>query len=155
MTADDNWLEDFDRTHQDLASPAVYWLSVPVIVLGVVGTLWSLPVPEQFYRISPLLNWGSALLMATTVYYFIISLPIAIGLLPFLLAIAACQLWLQRSGLPVAAISLALLAAGIAGLWLGHRGERPLRALLDDVLLSMMAPAWMLSRLYRRLGIPY
>ena len=67
-------------------SPAL--MTVPMVVLGTVGLLWTLPIPDQFFEISPLLNWGTAFLMATAVYYFIISVSLAIGMLPFLLGIA-------------------------------------------------------------------
>ena len=80
MSEIESWLERYEGTHRDLANPLVYWAAVPMIVLGTVGVLWILPIPGEFYEISPLLNWGTAFLMAAAVYYFIISLPIAIGL---------------------------------------------------------------------------
>jgi peptidoglycan/LPS O-acetylase OafA/YrhL len=154
MTDSDGWLERHAEIHQKLTHPAVYWAAVPLAVTGTVGLLWSLPVPEQFYAISPLLNWGSAFLMATAVYYFIISLPIAIGMLPFMLGVAAIQLWLEQSLYSHPHVAGGLLAGGVIGLWLGHRSEPGLRPLLTDLQLVMIAPAWLLSVLYRRLGIP-
>ncbi len=152
MSDTDGWLERFDSSHDNLRHPLVFWLAVPTVVCGYVGLLWSLPIPGQFYEISPLLNWGSAFLMAAAVYYFIISLPIAIGLLPFLLGIAALQLWAAQSSTSQLELSLILTVLGIAGLWLGNRHQ--LYSLLTDILHVMIAPAWMLSRMYRRLGIP-
>ena len=97
MSEISDWLTHFEETQRSLHNRVVYWLAVPMVVIGTVGLLWSLPVPAEFYEISPLLNWGSAFLMATAVYYFIISLSLAIGLLPFLLGVAAAQLWLVDS----------------------------------------------------------
>ena len=85
MSETDSWLQHYEDTHQDLAYPMVYWGAVPMVVLGTVGVFWALPIPDQFFEISPLLNWGTAFLMATAVYYFIISVSLAIGMLPFLL----------------------------------------------------------------------
>ncbi len=152
MSDTDGWLERFGSSHEDLRYPLVFWLAVPALVCGYVGLLWSLPTPGQFYEISPLLNWGSAFLMAAAVYYFIISLPIAIGLLPFLLGIAALQLWAAQSSTSQVELSLTLTVLGITGLWLGNRHQ--LYSLFSDILYVMIAPAWMLSRMYRRLGIP-
>jgi hypothetical protein len=87
----DRWLSDYGASHSDIRNPGIYWLSVPILVLGTVGILWSLPVPEEFARISPVLNWGSVFLMAAVVYYFIISIPLAIGMLPFVAGITAIQ----------------------------------------------------------------
>ena len=155
MTDSDGWLERYAEIHDNLTSPALYWVAVPLVVTGVVGLLWSLPVPEQFFEISPLLNWGTAFLMAAAVYYFIISLSIAIGMLPFILGVAAIQLWLEQSMYSHPHAAAGLLAGGVIGLWLGHRNEPGLRPVLKDLQLMMIGPAWLLSVLYRRLGIPF
>jgi len=152
MNETEDWLTRYEQTHTDLRNPAIYWAAVPMVVVGLTGLLWGLGVPAQFTKISPLLNWGSAFLMVTAIYYFIISLSLAIGLLPFLLGLAAIQVWLTNSGLPAAGISTGLLFVGTAGLMLGRSGSA--RAVFQDLQLMMIGPAWLLSVLYRRFGIP-
>ncbi len=154
MTEIDSWLDLYEEMHDDLTNPAIYWMGVPLVVLGTVGLLWSLPVPDAFLDISPLFNWGTAFLMAAVVYYFIISISLAIGMLPFVVGLAAVQMWLARSGLDPVGMSLGLLAAGIIALWLGHLRHGVVVPVLRDLQLMMIAPAWMLSVLYRRIGIP-
>lgn len=154
MTEIDSWLDHYARMHDDLTNPTIYWMGVPLVVLGTVGLLWSVPVPDAFLDISPLFNWGTAFLMAAVVYYFIISISLAIGMLPFVVGLAAVQMWLARSGLAPVATSLGLLAAGIIALWLGHLRHGVVVPVLRDLQLMMIAPAWMLSVLYRRIGIP-
>lgn len=152
MYEPDEWLRRYEKTHRDLPRPMVYWAAVPMVVLGTTGLLWALPVPDEFHEISPLLNWGSTFLMVTAIYYFIISLSLAIGLLPFLLGLAAIQAWLVDSQLPAGSVSLGLLVAGIVGLGLGRAGS--VRAVLQDLQLMMIGPAWLLSIIYKRLDIP-
>lgn len=155
MTETDSWLERYERNHRNLTNPWLYWTAVPVTVVGAVGLLWNLPIPQEFRDISPLLNWGSAFLMATAVYYFIISLSLAIGLLPFILGVAFVQVWLQQSSFVPLRLAAGLLAAGIIGLWLGHRNRKGLRAVVEDLQTIMIGPAWLLSVIYRRAGIPF
>lgn len=155
MSETDSWLLRYEQNHSDLNNPWVYWAAVPMVVAGTVGLLWSLPVPAEFHEISPLLNWGSAFLMAATIYYFIISLSIAIGMLPFLLGLAALQVWLTASIYPALAVSTGLAVAGTVGLAMGRRGAGGLRAVIEDLQLMMIGPAWLLSVIYRRFGIPY
>jgi hypothetical protein len=155
MTETEGWLQRFEETHRDLSNPTVYWAAVPIVVVGTVGLLWALPVPDEFFEISPLLNWGTAFLMAAAVYYFIISVSLAIGMLPFVIGVAGIHMWLDASGHPLFRVSLGLLVAGIIGLWLGHRNESGLRAVLQDLQFMMIGPAWLLSVLYRRIGIPF
>ena len=134
--------------------PIVYWLAVPGIVVGTVGMLWSLPVPVEFVDISPVLNWGSAFLMAAVVYYFIISIPLAIGMLPFVAGLSALEFWLAESPFALGWLAGVLIVASIVGLYLGHYRNGGVRAVYVDVQLMMIAPVWLLSNLYRRLGIP-
>lgn len=154
MSESSDWLEKYERSHTNLGYPSIYWASVPAVVLGTVGLLWLLPVPEEFVEISPLLNWGSAFLMVSAVYYFIISLSLAIGMLPFVLGVAAFQTWLAQSGFSPLRVSTGLLAAGIIGLWLGQRRAGGIVAVIKDLQMMMIGPLWLLSELYRRFGIP-
>ncbi|MDH4073478.1 MAG: DUF962 domain-containing protein [Gammaproteobacteria bacterium] len=155
MPETDRWLDEYGERHTDIRLAGVYWVSVLTLVMGTVGMLWSLPVPEEFERISPILNWGSSFLMAAVVYYFIISMALAIGMLPFIFGVAAMQIRIVESPYPLTQVSAALFALSIAGLWLGHRGRGGIRAVFHDIQMMMIAPAWLLSVLYRRLGIPY
>lgn len=154
MSETEQWLADYGDSHVDVSYPAIYWLSVPVLVLGTVGILWSLPVPEAFVRISPVVNWGSVFLVAAMVYYFIISVSLAIGMLPFVAGIIAIQLWLERSTWSLPWVSGGMLVASVAGFCLGRFGKGGTRAVLGDIQLMMIGPAWLLANLYKRLGIP-
>lgn len=154
MSDSDGWLERFDRRHCQLVLPGLYSVSALMVVTGTVGLLWALPIPDEFHSISPLLNWGSAFLMAAAVYYFIISLSLAIGLLPFVVALAAVHLWLSTSAYSGLRISVSLLFVGVVGIAVGQQRGSGLGGVLHDLQHMMIAPAWMLSRLYRRIGIP-
>lgn len=154
MSETDRWLSDYGESHADIANPGIYWLSVPILVLGTVGMLWSLPIPEEFARISPVLNWGSVFLMAAVVYYFIISVSLAIGMLPFVAGVTAVQYWLLDSSLSLIRVSSGLVIASVIGLYLGHYKKGGMKAVLHDIQLMMIAPAWLLAGLYKRLGIP-
>lgn len=155
MTDAQRWLSDYGDNHRHITAPAIYWPAVLALVIGTAGMLWALPVPAEFVRISPLLNWGSAFLMVAAVYYFIISVPLAIGMLPFILGVTAIQHWLIASRLPAAPVSAGLTAASVAGLWLGRSSSDGAYAVFRDIQLMMIGPIWLLSNLYRRLGIPY
>ena len=88
MPETDWWLKENGDNHVDMSYAVIYWIAVLTLVIGTVGILWSLPIPQEFVQISPLLNWGSSFLMAAAVYYFIISIPLAIGMLPLIFGVA-------------------------------------------------------------------
>ena len=155
MSETDRWLTEYGKNHEKISFGGIYWIAVLTLVVGTVGMLWSLPVPVEFARISPVLNWGSSFLMAAVVYYFIISMPLAIGMLPFVFGIAAVETWLVESPYSLVRVSTALFALSLAGLYLGHRRHGGIKAVFRDIQLMMIAPVWLLSNLYKRFGIPY
>lgn len=155
MPETDRWLSDYGDSHRNVSCPAIYWTAVLVLVPGTTGMLWSLPTPAAFSEISPLLNWGSAFLMVSLVYYFIISLPLAIGMTPFMLAVAALGVLLAQAEVSVAGVSLGLVVMALAGLYFGQHASGGIRAVLRDIQLMMIGPIWLLSNLYKRLGIPF
>lgn len=155
MPETDRWLHDYGESHADIRHPGIYWLAVPILVLGLVGMLWSLPIPDEFAKISPVLNWGTAFLMAAVVYYFIISISLAIGMLPFILGITTLLSWLVASPFSLVTVSIGLFLAAIVGLYVGRRANGGIAAVCRDIQLMMIAPVWLLSVLYRRLGIPF
>jgi len=75
-------------------------------------------------------------------------------MLPFILGIAGIQTWLVQSDFSPLRVSIGLFVAGVIGLWMGHRNKSSLRPVLQDLQLMMIGPAWLLSVLYRRIGIP-
>jgi hypothetical protein len=155
MPDTDSWLTEYGNSHRDVNLPAVYWLSVLILVAATVGMFSLLPIPEEFARISPVLNWATAFLMAAVVYYFIISISLAIGMLPFVFGLTALQIWLADSTLPVDRIVAGLFVASLAGIAVGHYSRGGIKSVLTDIQMMMIAPIWILSRLYRRIGIPY
>lgn len=93
--------------------------------------------------------------MAAVVYYFIISISLAIGMLPFILGVALAQIWLLETTWSLARVSASLFIVSVIGLYLGHIKGGGIRAVVQDIQFLMIAPVWILSNLYRRIGIPY
>lgn len=155
MADTDIWLTEFGERQSQASNPTIFWISMLLVLFGITGIGWSLPVPLAFEKISPLLNWGSALLMASAVYYFIISPSLGLGMLAFVLGVGAVQVWVSSLNLSPGYMASILVGTGIAGLSLGHYAAGGIRAVFRDVQLVMIAPLWLLSDIYKRLGIPY
>ena len=156
MTDAERWLGEFAANQQQVGLPLVYWPGIFAVIIGLVGLLWSLPVPDAFRAISPVLNWGTTFLLAATVYYFVISVPLAIGMLPFTLGLVALEMRIAHfTQLPLAWATLSLLAAGMLAIWFSQSQEATRDFVWRHLLLVMLGPLWLLSDLYRRLRIPY
>lgn len=155
MTSADRWLAAYDQGHTRLSNKILHWACSPVFVLSIIGLLWSLPIPEVFANSSTVLNWGTLFLMAAVVYYFIMSISLALGTLPFVIGSVIALAWLDRMDTPLWLISGLSLGVASIGQFIGHCLEGGKASLLRDVHYVAIAPLWMLAAIYRRLGIPY
>ena len=151
----DKWLSDFGANHRNIINASIYWPSMLLLLIGIVCLFACLPIPYEFIEISPILNWGSLLLLVAIVYYCIISIPLAIGMLPFISIIFVLQVYLQNMTEYALIISILLTVASVVGICTGHHKEERLTLVLKDIQLVIIAPLWLLSLTYRRLGIPY
>lgn len=154
MSAADEWLERYARDHDHPLDRLLHGFSIPLVVVGAVGLLWSVPVPAAFAA-SGIVNWGTIFLMAAVVYYFIVSITLALGMLPFVVLVAVAVGRLNGLATPLWVMSAAALGVAAAGQLLGHMLERKPASVLRDLNFVMIGPLWLLAGLYRRLHIPY
>jgi uncharacterized membrane protein YGL010W len=150
------WLDDYGDSHRNHANKALHWICVPVIAWCVLGLLWSLPFPSGIRTLHPAANWGSFAVVTALIYYALLSIPLALGAIPLLIAFLWSIDWLGRSS-PMPLWSICLFAFVIAwiGQFIGHaiEGKRP--SFFKDVQFLMIGPLWLLADVYRRLGIRY
>jgi uncharacterized membrane protein YGL010W len=155
MNVAEHWLDTYGADHTHRINRLLHGLCIPLSVLSIVGLLWSLPVPERFRQSPSLLNWGTLFLMASIVYYFVLSLRLALGLLPFMLLVIVVVNWLQGFSTPLWVISIVLLLVASVGFFVGHAVEGHRGSVLRDLHYLMIGPPWLLAWLYRRLRLPY
>jgi uncharacterized membrane protein YGL010W len=155
MRTVDQWFAEYGASHQHRGNKVLHWICVPIIVLSLVGLVWSLPVPSAFRMLSPLLNWGTILVGAALVYYFVISWSLALGMLLFVFALITSILWLERLPIALWILCVGLFVFAWIGQFIGHyyEGKRP--SFFEDVQFLMIGPLWLLGFIYRKLRIPY
>jgi uncharacterized membrane protein YGL010W len=150
------WLDDYGDSHRNHANKALHWICVPVIAWCVLGLLWSLPFPVGIRGPHPAANWGSIAVLAALIYYALLSIPLALGAAPLLIAFLWSIDWLDRSSaLPLWSICLFAFVIAWIGQFIGHaiEGKRP--SFFKDVQFLMIGPLWLLADVYRRFGIRF
>jgi hypothetical protein len=140
-----HWLDAYDTLSAARSRLWLHTVAVVLLEIGVVALLWAVPVPAAFTAISPALNWGSAFLLATVVYYFLLSLPVALALLPAVFALAAAVAWLDRLPGGLGPVGGGLIAMAVLLDLAAAREKRP--ATVGAFLqLVMIAPVWWFHR---------
>jgi uncharacterized membrane protein YGL010W len=113
-------------------------------------------VPDVIAAGMPGFRWSLPAIALALMYYVRISMPLAAGLLVFILL---CHLVLHQIALyspwPVWEVCIALFVIGWIGELVGRVIERRIPSLARDVEFILIGPAWLLSKSYRRLGIRY
>jgi uncharacterized membrane protein YGL010W len=149
-----HWLALYDRDHVHAANRLIHLVCAPAFVAGLLGILWNVPMPAAPATSLAAINWATLFAMASIVYYFIMSISLAIGSLPFFTGVLGAIVWLEHIDAPLLLISSLILLTAAVGQFIGHRLEAG-GSLSKDILYCVIAPVWALAALYRRLGIPY
>ncbi|NEX61208.1 Mpo1 family 2-hydroxy fatty acid dioxygenase [Noviherbaspirillum galbum] len=132
----------YAESHRNHANEIIHFICIPLIVFSFLGMLWAL---------HPLA--AVAVSVASLIYYCMLSLPFAAGML----AMSGAMLWLL-SALPqqqILAVSIGVFIVAWIGQFIGHKIEGKKPSFFDDLRFLLIGPLFCLSFLYRRLGIAY
>ena len=165
MRSADEWFEAYGESHQNMVNKKIHWICVPVIFTTLVALLWNIQLPVDIegtinmIPLSEFANLGIGLLVFALIYYAVISVSLAIGmLLVALLSIGGVFVLKSLA----ASVSLSLLQMSLAvfvlawiGQFVGHKIEGKKPSFLEDLQFLMIGPLWLLGFIYRRLGIRY
>jgi uncharacterized membrane protein YGL010W len=150
-----DWFDEYGESHAHSTNKVLHWISVPLIVLTVMGFLWSIPVPDALASRSAWLNWATLTVLLALLYYVALSLRLAIGV-----AVAFAVMFTVLNALaslpwPLWATCSVIFVVAWIGQFIGHavEGKRP--KFFKDVQFLLIGPLWLVASLYRRLGVRY
>jgi uncharacterized membrane protein YGL010W len=135
----DALLAHYAESHRNPTNEAIHCVAIPLIMLSLVGLLFALH-PWVAY----------AFVAASMVYYARLSVV-------FLLAMAALSLLaiglVHAMGPRVLPISAAIFVAAWIAQFVGHRIEGRKPSFFEDLQYLWVGPLFVLSLLFRKLGI--
>lgn len=129
----------------------IHWLCVPVILWCVLALLWELK-----FAANPWLNGASVMILISIIFYAGLSFTLTLGMA----GISALSIYLIMAyeaanfAWPLWAFALLLFTLAWIGQFVGHQIEGKKPSFFKDLQFLLIGPAWLLSFLYRRLGIP-
>ena len=150
-----SWLDEYGESHRNPVNKSLHWICVPLILLSLVGLLWSIPVPQVFARLSPLLNWGVLFMIAALLYYYALAWRLALGMTVVVLVIIATVGGVEQLPAPLWLVSLGVFVIAWIGQFIGHKIEGRKPSFLKDIQFLLIGPLWLLAFLYRRVNFTY
>jgi len=150
------WFDEYGVSHRNPLNKLVHFVCVPLIMMSVVGLLWSIPVPTAQGSLPLPLNWATLFLVLALIYYGVLSLSLMAGMIPIAAGLAVTAYLLDRvETIPLWQISLGIFAAAWVGQFVGHKIEGAKPSFFKDLQFLLIGPLWILGFVYRRLGIEY
>lgn len=151
----ETWLSEYGKSHTNAVNKRVHWICVPVIFFSIVGLFYTIKLPVMLSE-GLRLNVAMVLLLLVVLYYFSLSRTLWIGMLLFgLLCLAVCH-WIEVSfSTPLWLVCVVLFVLAWIGQFYGHKVEGKKPSFLKDIQFLLIGPAWLMSFIYRRLGIRY
>jgi uncharacterized membrane protein YGL010W len=147
-----HWLSAYGESHQNETNKTIHWICVPVIFFSIVGLLFGIKFPYTFLGIQ--LNVAIVLMLLLIGYYFSLSKTLWIGMLLFgIICVLLCYL-IEKSGImPLWLLSVLLFVSAWVVQFYGHKVEGKKPSFLKDIQFLMIGPAWLMSFIYKKLGI--
>ena len=133
----------------------IHWVCVPLIAFSLIALLHALPT-GPLATFAPWFDWAMVLVFSALVFYLRLSLSIAIGMLVLAgIAMAIILNWGDVMPWPLWPIAIGIFVFAWIAQFIGHRieGEKP--SFLEDIQFLLVGPAWLLSKIYRKFGIPF
>ncbi len=146
------WLNEYGESHQNHTNKAIHWICVPAIFFSITGLLYSIKLPFIISGIQ--INVAMVVLTMVTLYYISLSKTLWIGLLLFaLLCLWLCQLVEVAGFIQPWLFYLIIFVVAWIGQFYGHKVEGKKPSFFKDIQFLMIGPAWLMSFIYKRLGI--
>ena len=152
----DQWFAEYGESHQDHANELIHWICVPLIFFSVLGFIWEIPVPEAWEGTVPWFNWSIVAIALVTLFYAWLSLPLAVGMLAFMAVCQTIHLKIEaQAPWPVWKVCAVVFVLAWIGQFIGHKLEGKKPSFLKDLVFLLIGPAWLLGKIYRKIGLKY
>tara|TARA_B100000287_G_C20282899_1_gene642754 strand:+ start:196 stop:648 length:453 start_codon:yes stop_codon:yes gene_type:complete len=143
------WISDYGLSHKNPTNKKIHWLCVPIIMFTLLGLLSMV----KFYSI----NLAYGLIGVALIFYIRLSITITIGMF----IISAIQLgsiyYLEQILLfsNLLYIYIGVFIVAWIGQFIGHKIEGQKPSFFEDLQFLLIGPAWLLSFIYKKMGIKY
>ena len=147
-----DWLNEYGESHKNETNKLIHWICVPSIFFSIVGFFYSIKLP--IFISTYQLNLAVILMALVIIYYAVLSSTIWIGMLLFgIVCLLICE-WVESSGLiKLWLFCLIVFVGAWIGQFYGHKVEGKKPSFLKDIQFLMIGPAWLMSFIYKKLGI--
>jgi uncharacterized membrane protein YGL010W len=151
MRTFDQWMTEYGVSHRNPTNQLIHKICVPLIMLSVIGLLWSIPTPEAF-RGTPYLNWATIFIVGCLIFYITLSFMMFLGMLLMTFVMCWICVKLQQAGILLPSSIGIFVFAWIAQFY-GHKVEGKKPSFMQDLAFLLIGPLWVLHFFYTKMGL--
>ncbi|MGQ4660314.1 Mpo1-like protein [Lysobacter sp. F6437] len=150
----DRWFASYSGDHRSATNQWIHVACVPAILWSVIALLWCVPSPGTWFRAG---FWAGIAMFGAWMFYYRASRKLGVGMLVAFVALGWLTRWLHDSLGTTNLLWLAIAVFVVAwiGQFVGHKIEGRKPSFLTDLTYLLIGPAWVLAKLYRKLGWSY
>ena len=147
----DRWFAHYSDDHRNATNQRIHVFAVPLILWSVIAMLWCIPVVGSWFRPG---MWAALAMFFAWSFYFRASRRIGYGMLAVFVAMAWLTRWLHLAlgTTQLTYLAVAVFVVAWVAQFVGHRIEGRKPSFLTDLTYLLIGPAWVLAKLYRKLG---
>jgi uncharacterized membrane protein YGL010W len=140
-------LDEYSESHVHPQNIIIHWICVPIIFLSFTGFLFVISIPVFG-------NLAILALLILTGYYFMLSKTLWFGMLVWGLICIIIDFYINFHfyGNRFEVFAGLFIIAWI-GQFLGHKIEGKKPSFLKDLQFLLIGPAWLMVKIYKKLGI--
>ncbi len=152
----DQLFTEYGESHQTSFNQLIHYICVPAIFFSIVGLLSLIPFGVVKGDWAPYFHWGTVVVILGLLYYLRLSFPMFIGMLLFsIIVIWGNYQLMQVNLMPYWALSLIIFVVAWIFQFIGHNHEGKKPSFFKDLQFLLIGPGWILSKVYKRLGLKY
>ncbi|MEP6645531.1 MAG: Mpo1-like protein [Saprospiraceae bacterium] len=149
-------LSEYGESHMNLTNKLIHWVCVPLIMFSLFIMLFSIPF---FMTRTFLTSWAMVVLILALIYYARLSAIMfagfaVIGVL-MLAGITELYEWSDYNAGRLALWGFIIFIAAWIGQFIGHKIEGKKPSFTQDIQFLLIGPAWLMSYIFRKMGIAY
>lgn len=150
-----SWLDEYGESHRTAINKSIHWICVPLILLSLIGLLWSIPAAAVLAARFPLCNWGVLVLILALIYYYALAWRLALGMTLVSVAIIFIVYAASQLPVPLWLLSAIIFVVAWIGQFIGHKVEGKKPSFFKDLQFLLIGPLWLLACMYRRFNWAY
>ena len=149
-----DWVDSYAESHQNSTNKKIHWICVPLIMFSLLGLLSAI----KLFDVKGFeMNLCYVLIVFAWLFYLNLSLVISIGMF-FISALQLLLIYYLEINLDktlLLYLYMAIFVVAWIGQFIGHKIEGQKPSFFEDLQFLLIGPAWIISFIYKKLGIKY